>query len=1083
MKHRIAALVAPAVMALTVLVAPGTGAAAPAAEQGLAWTVQRSPFLLTFTQNGKTLVGQAPGGTAGPAGRMAYALDDGSTHRLTDLTGQHSVPGGVAYTVATDEPGRSAEVTVTHGTHGLRVSWTLSPASGVVRVFEALTGTDSEHFIGGGATHLFVDLRHHAVLDKVLFNGAGSFDSCTKSSAASPFFLSSRGYGVWADTTAIGRTAFPNAVDSPPDCGGSDPPPCPVQFGQPDRTQLCFKTDHLAYEVYAGSPAQVVDAFTARTGRPAMPPLQQFGLMKWRDTVHGTEDVLEDAEQFERLGIPVNTIWIDNPWEIENAPPDQANAGTSCMGTLQFDPQMFPDPEGMIDDLHARDVHLGLWISPYVSVTANGKPCPDTGFPPGSLIPAPGDSSRKLVDFTDPAGRKHWQERLRAVLAMGVDMVKGDRGDGERDLEKSTFAAGPGTEYANLYPLQYEQATAEVLQDLYGNDYAEVFRGGYTGSPAALHGFWQGDQHSTFEAMRNVIRRGQTSWQAGSPVWGSDTGGYGSPSAPLFTRWAQLSAVSPVFEVGGGGRNNTPWEFDQQTIDRFRDAAILHAELVPYLYRLAQEAHATGMPITRPLGMGYPDDEQAWAADQEFLVGDDLLAAPVAADRAERDGQLGRATPVELYLPAGTWVDAFTGEVYSGNQHIVRQSGLDDFPLYVRQGSAVPFDWRTPDVWAKAWGVNDLMRHDRAGWLYTPRSGSGFDVHAQSPNGGSLTARTRGGDVRIDLRDAPKESEVLVPSAHAPTSVRVDGRPLRHAASVADLRGIEAGWTYQRGGVGGAAVLLKLAPSAGSAGVELSFPGPPGAARTPVSIGVSQPDEYVAGKTTQVTTTFTNKAASGPPLHDLRLDLPAPDGWTVQPRGADTFASVRPGQTVTATFDVTPVVGQAYLTPEAHYTDPVVDGEVAAYGPSNAILVKASGDLVEVVQPQKLAALQYAAVGTRCYVDRDFTITKLPDTLTGQLLVPGANDDKNLTTPADYLQLRLKRDATVYVAFDTRGDGEWWPQWLSDKGFERTDLTVDTTDAHFAVFSHRFGAGDVVLGPNSSTSRSSSSYFTIVAAP
>lgn len=1077
MRKLIAAFVAPAVAALTFLVVPTAGAAPPPARRGLSWQVQRSPFLLTFSEDGRPLVGQASGGTAGPGGRMAYALDDGSTHRLTDLTGQRAVDGGVALIVATDEPGRTAQVTVTRGAQGLRVSWTLQPATGVVRVFEALTGDDGEHFIGGGATHLFVDLRHHAVLDKVLFNGAGSFDSCTKSSAASPFFLSSHGYGIWADTTAIGRTAFPNAVDSPPDCGGTDPPPCPVQFGQPDRTQLCFKTDHLAYEVYAGSPAQIVHAFTARTGRPAMPPLQQFGLMKWRDTVHGTDDVLEDADQFERLGIPLHTLWIDNPWEIENAPPDQASAGTSCMGTLQFDPRMFPDPKGMIDNLHARDVHLGLWISPYVSVTANGKPCPDTGFPPGSLIPAPGDSSRRLVDFTDPAGREHWQQRLRAVLSMGVDMVKGDRGDGERDLEKSTLAAGPGTEYANLYPLLYEQATAQVLQGLYGNDYAEVFRGGYTGSPAALHGFWQGDQHSTFEAMRNVIRRGQTSWQAGSPVWGSDTGGYGSPSAPLFTRWAQLSAVSPVFEVGGGGRNNTPWEFDQQTVDRFRDAAVLHSELVPYLYRLAQDAHATGMPITRPLGMVYPDDEQAWSADQEFLVGDDLLAAPVAADRAGQDGQLGRATPVDVYLPAGDWVDAFTGEVYRGDQHVVRPSGMDDFPLYVRQGSAIPFDWRTPDVWAKPWGVNDLMRDDRAGWLYAPRAG---DAHAQSPNGGSLTAHTRGGDVRIDLQNAPKETEILVPAAHAPTSLRIGGRPVPQTGSVSGLRNSEQGWAYQQNGVGGRAVLLKLAPSAGSAGAELTFPGPPGAARTPVSVGVQQPDQYVAGATTQVTTTFTDHATSGPPLRDVHLDLPAPDGWTVEAQGPSTFDTVRPGQTVTATFDVTPVVGQAYLTPEAHYTDPAVDGEVPAYGPSNSVLVKASGDLVEVVQPQKLAALRYAAVGTRCYVDRDFTITALPDALSGQLLVPGANDDKNLTEPTDYLQLRLKRDATVYVAFDTRGDGSWWPQWLADKGFQRTEMTIDTTDAHFAVFSHRFSAGDVVLGPNSATSGSASSYFALV---
>ncbi|MFU8852062.1 fibronectin type III domain-containing protein [Micromonospora sp. SL1-18] len=155
-------------------------------------------------------------------------------------------------------------------------------------------------------------------------------------------------------------------------------------------------------------------------------------------------------------------------------------------------------------------------------------------------------------------------------------------------------------------------------------------------------------------------------------------------------------------------------------------------------------------------------------------------------------------------------------------------------------------------------------------------------------------------------------------------------------------------------------------------------------------------------------------------------------------------------------------------------------------GPSNVVHVSwgdgGSRDLVRVVKPDKLNSPRAAGVGAQYFVDRDFTITTLPDALAGQLLIPGANDDKRLTGPADYLEFTLKRDATVYVAFDDRGKDTWWPGWLADQGFQRTDLTIDTTDAHFTVFAKRFAAGDVTLGPTAATSASSSSYFTIVTA-
>ena len=137
-----------------------------------------------------------------------------------------------------------------------------------------------------------------------------------------------------------------------------------------------------------------------------------------------------------------------------------------------------------------------------------------------------------------------------------------------------------------------------------------IFRAAAPGSAANAAGFWAGDQAGTFEGLKQAIHDGLSAGVAGYPIWGSDIGGYASADPPLtaevFVRWAQFSAVSPIFEVGGIGRNATFWDFGARTVGLFRAAAVLHYELFPYLYGLARTAHATGLPVLRPLGARRP---------------------------------------------------------------------------------------------------------------------------------------------------------------------------------------------------------------------------------------------------------------------------------------------------------------------------------------------------------------------------------------------------------------------------------------------------------------------------------------------
>lgn len=848
-----AAIAAAVAAGLAPLPAAATARSATTPGSRAGWNVSPGTFGISFTSHGRTVTAEAGGTTAGPGGRLSYQVggdvssDAGAAgYRLTDLISQHPVTGGESYTVATSEPGRTAHVTVTHTPGGVRVAWSFTPSAGVTAMFEALTAGPSEQYLGGSSA-AYVDLRGHirGWSPGKEGNEAGQYCQNQEQSAA-PFYLSSGGYGLYAATSHVGRFAFPGATSTAdgPTCANTPSPPkgdpnpyaCPVaSTAQPDRVQICVKDDHLDYDVFLGSPAQVTSDYYQRTGLPALPPPSEFGLMKWRDVSAGQAQVLSDVAEFKRLGIPLTTIWVDNPWEQQ--PPgnrDRVN-GSACVGSFKFDPTFFPDPERMISQIHAEGVKFGLWVSPIESspgTSQGGGSCAginDVWARNGWLIPG-----TNYIDFSIPAARAFYIAQLTRLFAMGVDMAKEDRGE-EYRLETAQLAGGSGASLYLTYPLLYQSAVSDALRAADGSDFETLVRAGVPGTASVAHGMWGSDTYASFAGLQAELRYGISESLGGDFAWGSDTGGIDpqppatastAPTPALFDRWAQFSAVSPVMEVGGAGLNATPWEYPSWTVADFRASAILHDELFPYLYGLARQAARTGVPILRALGFQYPDDPQAWAQDQEFMVGPDLLAAPVTAGRAEADGEAGRATPVSVYLPAGRWVDLFTGQVVTGGRTVVNNAALDEFPLYLRAGTAIGFNGRTPGVWPDGWGPGDLSKPGLAGWMYAPGApgapgpGAAAPASGISSGAGTLTGATAGGQVRLTLRGAPAHVQVLVLATHRPRAVSVDGRMLPAASSAAALRNTAQGWVYSPGAFGG--VMVKVSPRHGSGVITVS---------------------------------------------------------------------------------------------------------------------------------------------------------------------------------------------------------------------------------------------------------------------
>jgi len=645
---------------------------------GLAIQVGHDPFRLTLLRDGKAVVRE------NPDGRLRYELADGDQFALTHVLSSR----GDTYRVATTEKGRTATVTVEPSARGARLTMQLDPATNVREVFDAFDAKADDHFLGGGEQGDVVDLRGQIVPVKVS-------DVC--SSAPVPFFASSAGWGLRLVSENVSGLAFPGSSGGE-GCTFDSTPQCSFP-ALADRVEVCVLGARLDEELYTGTFAQVLAAYEASAGRPAVPSPAELELVKWRDEVNGPADVLQDIAKLRAAGVPLGWVLLDNPWE-------------TCVGTLTFDRNRIPDPAALVRRVHRLGVKFMLWVSPKDICES---------YPLRDLV---GERGRWVLALWRPAVARTFEARLRRAFAIGVDGVKGDRGD---EVELGVRQ--------NEYPLLFARAVLAALPHLQGG----FFRAATVGSQQILPGMWAGDQDGSWSGLQTAIRLGASAAMSGFPTWGSDVGGYRSSglTADVFARWAQLSAVSPVFEVGGAGPNSTPWVLGGEAMTALRDAAVLHYELFPYLDGVL----ARHEPVLRPLGYAFPDDAASWQAQFELMVGPDLLAAPV----------VGPGTTPQVYLPPGLWVDLGTGRTVKGPVNFVRPTPLTQLPLYARAGTVVPFNLRTADSW---WGLDELTHRGRAGYLVSDRTG-------------------------LDLHGQPRDVQLFVPSAGRPRSVTLAGRPVR----------------------------------------------------------------------------------------------------------------------------------------------------------------------------------------------------------------------------------------------------------------------------------------------------------------
>ncbi|MGA2176454.1 MAG: TIM-barrel domain-containing protein [Verrucomicrobiota bacterium] len=529
-----------------------------------------------------------------------------------------------------------------------------------------------------------------------------------------PFFMSSRGYGMFLHTSSPITCDFGNYFSG--------------------VNAMMVGDDELDLFVFLGSPKEVLDQYTTLTGKAPMPPLWSFGLWMSRCTYSSEAQVREVAAKLRQNRVPCDVIHLDTGW-----------FETDWRCDYQFSTTRFSDPQKMITDLKNDGFHISLWQLPYFvpkntlfsELVEKGMVVRD---PKGNLT-----YEDAVLDFSNPATLEWYQGKLANLLKMGVGAIKVDFG--EAAPNNGIFASGRTGFYEhNYYPLRYNKAVADITRKTTGENIIWA-RSAWAGSQRyPIH--WGGDAENTDSGMAAELRGGLSFGLSGFTFWSHDVGGFvARASDDLYRRWLAFGVLSSHTRCHGTAPKE-PWEYGQAFMDDFRRTDELKYQLMPYVYAQAMDSAQHGLPMVRALFVEYPDDPGSWLVEDEYLFGSGILVAPLLEENT---------VARNVYLPPGNWIDYQTGVSYSGGWRKI-QAGRIPVVMLVRDGTVIPqikpaqstmqMDWSNLELVvfstteAAAKGLVCLPSDNSLRELSLAKQGGAFQL-ANDPLAGKVTWKIR----------------------------------------------------------------------------------------------------------------------------------------------------------------------------------------------------------------------------------------------------------------------------------------------------------------------------------------------------
>ncbi|HSB74538.1 MAG TPA: glycoside hydrolase family 31 protein [Terriglobales bacterium] len=490
-----------------------------------------------------------------------------------------------------------------------------------------------------------------------------------------PFFLSTNGYGIFWNNGS--RSRFNNRFLS----------------ALYLSSEVADVIDY--YFIYGPDFDTLVAGYRELTGAPPLFGRWAYGFWQCKNRYKSQDELLAVAHKYRQLQIPVDNIVQDWFW-------------WNTMGEPVFDQQRYPDPKGMVDDLHNHHFHLMISVWPYFRPGSNTYDEMDRRgfFIAKTKVAGFHPAGQALYDAFNPAARKYyWNLMNQALFRIGVDAWWLDTTEPETEgretniLVTSKTALGNGARYANLFPLM---TTTAVYQGQRANSSAKrVFilsRSAFAGSQRNAAAVWSGDINSDWLFLKKQIPAGLNYSLSGLPYWTTDIGGFvsGDPNdagyRELFIRWFQFGVFNPILRVHGTRSNdqNELWSYGPKAQEILVNFDRLRYRLLPYIYSLAWRTTSAGYTPMRALVMDFRNDVEAANVGDQFMLGPAILVNPVTEPGAQSR---------RLYLPRAKWYDFWMGTAVEGGHSLEAPAPLDRIPLYVRAGSILPLG--PEEQWAR----------------------------------------------------------------------------------------------------------------------------------------------------------------------------------------------------------------------------------------------------------------------------------------------------------------------------------------------------------------------------------------------
>jgi alpha-D-xyloside xylohydrolase len=608
--------------------------------------------------------------------------------------------------------------------------------------------------------------------------------------SAIPMYFSSLGYAVWL------LNSHETSWNIDPDKGVLE-----VAAAGPGADYIVF---------YGPSFRDILADYTALTGRPPLLPRWALGVMATGYPQEAQDVMAARVQEHRQRRIPLDALILDYHWEER-------------FHNFRWRRRLFPDPDGLIATLRDDGVRLGLIFTPFVNsrrrprqkwllhrlasnVPAGCEADDECATPEYEYARAQGYLAHDdapwwfgaggMIDFSNERAAGWWNERLRPLYDQGIAFFKND--DGEYLPRDGRSSLGlDGREYHNLYGFYYGRAIyqgMEELDDRRGFIFARSVWAGSQRYPA----LFLGDQKPTFAHLASTLRAGLNLGLLGFAHWTADVFGLDGKTTPethqRYAQWALLVPVARYFwRPPDIDDTRFPWSHGPECEANFRKYAELRYRLLPYYHSMGWQSYLSGMPVLRPMVLSFQEDERMAGVDDQAMLGDCLLIAPVLVPSDPKTGVARRM----IVLPrAATWHDFWTAHSFGPGAVVEYEAPLDRLPLLVRGGSILPmgpalmniaddhvFDRLEFHCWPPYPAEMIFYDDDGRTRAYQAGAYSSTRIAVEGSEAlGAIQVRFEAAHGGFPGQVAERAVTVVLQRCGTPTGVRINGKPAADAA-------------------------------------------------------------------------------------------------------------------------------------------------------------------------------------------------------------------------------------------------------------------------------------------------------------